>query len=819
MFTQIFSIDHYVINAAALAPLLTGVVIAFLGILFAVRENGSRVAMPFTLMAGTAASWLLGGSAAQSAVNVDLASGWLHAAHLGLIGLPISFLWFTHNVAGPLPHAQRVFQVAMAVTVVLMVSLATGFISDVRGEPAGYVYRYGLPGIVFAVFYLTTMFSAFATYMHAMRRAGASDTMRRRTRLLSISALLGATFAFSFLPAHGVPIYFGGHWILACFFLLTSYVTWRYRISDITPAFVGAQIARTMTDALVVLDRDGVMRMANPAACRLLGQSSRDLVGTSVDELLGGTLFSEQIAALMGGHEIHNLELNVDDHNGRARTLSVSASSMQEHGRQPKAFVFILHDISSRKKAEERIRELAYYDDLTGLPNRAECNSRLSQQLLQARRGNGALSVLYLDLDRFKRINDTLGHGAGDRLLGIVAERLSHCLRKDSHLRSSAESFVARLGGDEFVVCLSTVNDIKSVSAICTRLRDVLSQPIDLNGQEVFAGASIGVSRFPYDGNDAQALLQHADTALYEAKDSGRNNFVFYHDGLDANNRERLTLEADIRKALDNNEFHIHYQPLVDQRSGRIKGAEALLRWHHATRGNVEPDQFVPVAEDAGLICELGERVLAEACAVARTWHDLGFDDMHICINVSERQFRRDNLLEIVDAALAEAGLPARFLTLELTESIVMRDVEETVATLDALKHKGVSISIDDFGTGYSSLGYLKRFPIDVLKVDGNFTKGVSHNPNDAAITRAIISMARNLRLEVVAEGVENAAQVAFLQAEDCHIMQGYLFSAPVPAATFVRLLQAQAAPGVAPGAQAMGAGVHALLPTSESHA
>lgn len=438
-----------------------------------------------------------------------------------------------------------------------------------------------------------------------------------------------------------------------------------------------------------------------------------------------------------------------------------------------------------RKQAEERLAWLAQSDPLTGLPNRALFRDRLEQALMQARRNDWQVGLLFVDLDKFKRINDSLGHGVGDEMLRVVGTRLQQCLR--------AGDTVARLGGDEFAVVLPDLDSPEAARIVVQKMIDALQQPIITGSRELFSGASIGISLFPHDAQDAETLVRHADVAMYEAKRAGRNGYRFFTAAMNAYASHQLQTERDLRYALERGEFELHFQPKADVTGASVKGAEALLRWRRSDGTVVPPAEFVPILEDSGLIVDVGAWALAEACRQHLRWRSGGTGDLRIAVNVSARQFRGGGLADAVRGALEATGCPASGIELEVTESMVMQDVEGTAETLEALRALGVRIAVDDFGTGYSSLAYLKKLPLDVLKIDRTFIKDVTDNPNDAAITTAIIGMARTLGYEVVAEGVETALQRQFLEAQGCHLIQGYLLGRPMPAADFAHWIAARA--------------------------
>jgi diguanylate cyclase (GGDEF)-like protein len=428
--------------------------------------------------------------------------------------------------------------------------------------------------------------------------------------------------------------------------------------------------------------------------------------------------------------------------------------------------------------ANEKLQHAATHDALTGLPNRSLLADRLQQALAQAHRQQSQFAVLVLDLDRFKAINDSLGHLVGDDMLREVATRLLAQLRKSDTL--------ARLGGDEFVVILHDFESRGDVELLLAKIQNELSRPMRVGGVELQISGSIGAALFPADARDAATLLCHADAAMYHAKHTGRNNFQFFAPGMASFAREKLELESGLRGALSNGEFVIHYQPKVDVGTGRIDGAEALIRWQHPTRGLIPPAAFIPIAEECGMIVPIGEWVLREACKQLRRWHDTGFSRLRVSVNLSAEQFQQRNLLTVVRSALQDAGLDATCLELELTETAVMRDAERSVNVLTQLAALGVRISVDDFGTGYSSLSYLRRLPLHKLKIDRSFIRDVDSNRDDAEIVRAIVSMAHSLKLEVTAEGVETNAQFEFVRSLACKEYQGFLCSPAVPADVFL---------------------------------
>ncbi len=443
--------------------------------------------------------------------------------------------------------------------------------------------------------------------------------------------------------------------------------------------------------------------------------------------------------------------------------------------------------LGRRRQAEERIRQLAFFDQVTGLPNRALFKEELSRNLIQAQARGRALGVLFLDLDNFKRVNDTLGHSAGDVLLTEVAKRLFLNLRMDDAIAQGGHArepeVLARLGGDEFTVILSNLREARDAGAVARRLLDALAEPVAFAGHEVTISASIGIAVYPGDGRDAESLLKSADMAMYFAKREGRNRYQFYTEAMNERALKRMTTENCLRRALERGELSLHYQPQLDLATREVVGVEALARWHSAELGPVSPAEFIPIAEDSGLILAIGEWAMRTACAQCKAWHDEGIRLDRVAVNVSVRQFAQDGFPARVARILEETGLEPEALELEITETVLMKDGEVALTTLRALKGLGVKLAIDDFGTGYSSLSYLKQFPIDHLKIDRTFVCAINTDPDDQAIATAVIAMGQSMNLRVTAEGVETEGQLSFLKDGQCSEAQGFLLSRPLPAA------------------------------------
>lgn len=452
-------------------------------------------------------------------------------------------------------------------------------------------------------------------------------------------------------------------------------------------------------------------------------------------------------------------------------------------------------EITERKSAEERISHMAYYDSLTGLPNRHLLQDRLEMCISQYERHKQITAIIFLDIDDFKRINDTLGHRTGDFLLQEFAERLNECIRATDTVSrqiiyDNEGSTVSRLGGDEYTILASNIKNDRDAARVAQRLMNIISYPFTIGEQELFITASMGIAICPNDGSDVETLLKNADTAMYHAKGKGKNNFQFYEESMNARLMKRLELEGELRKAIHEDELLLHYQPRIDARTGQISSMEALVRWERPGKGLVSPGEFIPVAEDTGLIVPLGEWVLKTACRQNKAWQDAGLPPISISVNISGKQFQKDNFLEKISNIIKDSTLNPKWLELEITENVLMHHAKITEEILQTIKKMGVRLSMDDFGTGYSSFNYLKSFPLDIIKIDKSFIDEIPQNPNDAAIVNAIISMAHNLNLHVVAEGVELEQQQIFLRDHGCDEIQGYYYSRPLPEKEFAEFFE-----------------------------
>ena len=541
-------------------------------------------------------------------------------------------------------------------------------------------------------------------------------------------------------------------------------------------------------ECVKIVAADGTLLQMNAAGLAMIEASRPEqVIGKSVFGLLLPEYrepFRAFVENVLRGNK-GKMEFEMIGLKGTHRWMETHSVAMPNDRGGPPVMLSITRDITELKHSERRLKQLAHFDSLTDLPNRVQFIERLEQTMADADRHERLVGVVFLDLDRFKYINDSLGHGKGDILLREVAIRLNGAIRRGDT--------VARLSGDEFALVLADMGHVDDAVRVAQKILDVFQQPFLVAGHELFVTASLGITLYPFDDRGAEDLLRNADVAMYRAKESGKNNFQFYVAEMTAKATERLSLENDLRSALDRGELSLDYQPIADGKSGCVVGMEALLRWKHPVRGMISPAQFIPLAEETGFIIPIGEWVLRTACEQCRAWQKLGFPSLHVAVNLSARQFHQKDLPASVYQILQETGLSPGSLGLEITEGLVMQQAEASINTLRELVAMDIKISIDDFGTGYSSLSYLKRFPINVLKIDQSFVHDIPGDADDAAIASTIITMAHSLGLKVVAEGVETEEQLSFMCQHGCDAMQGYFFSKPLPADQFESFLKSGA--------------------------
>jgi diguanylate cyclase (GGDEF)-like protein len=537
-----------------------------------------------------------------------------------------------------------------------------------------------------------------------------------------------------------------------------------------------AQLVEHLADGVILLDHTRRIVLANPVAQTYLELLSPSGVGDVLDTLAGQSLEPLLLPAPAAGIS-HEITLTQP-----ARRVFEITSRMIEQHAHTDGWTLTIRDITDRKLTEEHIQHMALYDALTELPNRVLFRNRLQQAIAQAWSDGQIVAVMFLDLDRFKTVNDTMGHAFGDRLLQIVALRLLECVRQNDT--------VARLGGDEFTIILAQIQNTDHIDCVAQRILSALIRPFHIDGYDMYTSVSIGIALYPFDADDTDSLLTYADMAMYHAKSHGRNAYTFYTATMHAYAMERMMLEKGLQRAIEQEEYLLHYQLQIDLGTGAIVGLEALVRWRHPVLGMISPSRFLTIAEESGLTASLGLWILRTACAQNRAWQLAGLSPIRIAVNLSARQLAHPDMVNEVAQILTETQLEARYLELELTESSIIHDPETAITILHKLKALGVHIAIDDFGTGYSSLSYLKRFPINTLKIDQSFIRDIPADVDGAAIATTIIGMAHGLKLKVIAEGVETHEQEHFLHDQGCDEAQGYLYSHPLPPTEMTRLLQ-----------------------------
>ncbi|HTB67296.1 MAG TPA: EAL domain-containing protein [Steroidobacteraceae bacterium] len=548
-------------------------------------------------------------------------------------------------------------------------------------------------------------------------------------------------------------------------------------------------------DAVVCTDISGNITFLNMVAEKMTGWSTLDAKGRVLAEVFRtlNTVNSEATEttaehAILQIRAVHMPpSCTLIRRDGMHIPIEDSIAPIRDRDGQAAGAVIVFRDVSVAKAMAQEIAHTAEHDSLTGLPNRLLLNDRIRQAIAAAKRHAKQVAVLFLDVDGFKHINDSLGHPIGDQVLQSIAQRLLGCAR--------SVDTVSRQGGDEFVVLLSELTHPRAASIMAARMLSAVAEPHVVGKHELHVTASVGVSVFPDDGQNAETLIKNADTAMYQAKESGRRRYQFFKPSMNARAVERQSIEESLRRALERQEFELHYQPKINIRTGAITGAEALIRWTHPTRGRVPPTDFIPIAEDCGLIVPIGNWVLRQACRQARDWKDAGLPATAMAVNVSAMEFQNEGFLQGLSQILRESAWDPGLLELEVTESVLMKHVEATIEVLRAVRESGIQVALDDFGTGYSSLSYLRRFPIDSLKIDRAFVQQIAGGPDAAAIVTAVISMAQSLKLRVVAEGVETLQELQFLQARQCDEVQGYYFSRPLPAEQFAGLLSTGISP------------------------
>jgi diguanylate cyclase (GGDEF)-like protein/PAS domain S-box-containing protein len=631
-------------------------------------------------------------------------------------------------------------------------------------------------GYIVACVMLSARFGKTAESIREKNQARVLHYTAAISLVIGLIILVVSTVLVSDLP--DITPFSGAIWSIGIYYAIA-----KYKLLLLTPSYIAENLYKTIADSVILANPYGEIININPEAQRLLGYSESELVGASLEKIFCAESRSENnISELLNQCPVRGAETYMVTKTNEKTPVILSISECSDQYQTRLGFVLASKDVTEYKKAEEKIQYLATHDSLTGLPNRSMFTQLLEHAILSAKRNNKMLAVLFVDLDRFKTINDTKGHDAGDQLLITIARRYQSALR--------ASDVVCRQGGDEFVILIEDVLKPNELKRVAGHIISTTYEPVILMGDECRVTASVGISVYPADGEDAQTLMKHADIAMYCAKEEGKNDYKFYSKDLQSVSMNRLAIERNLRLALERHEFSLHYQAKVNFKTGAITGVEALLRWQSPELGNITPTQFIPIAEETGIIVPIGKWVLRTACAQNVAWQKQGLPAVRMAVNLSLRQLLDSNLPRDIEQTLHDSGMDAEYLELEVTESMIMNDPRKMITILQRIKSMGVRLAIDDFGTGYSSLAQLKQFPVDTLKIDRSFIRNITEDSDDKAIAHAIISMGESLGLTVVAEGVETIEQLNYLKGQACDEMQGFYFSKPVVADQFAELLK-----------------------------
>jgi diguanylate cyclase (GGDEF)-like protein/PAS domain S-box-containing protein len=786
----------YAYNPYALPLFACALMAVMLGLVVVARDRSSRTCIIHLVETVAVAVWFGGFGMALLAADIAVADSWIRLGYVGVSFIPVLTLQFAISVVGSTAGLKGLLRIGWIGASAF--AAAALWYPSFFGAPYRYWWGYYAHSTAYSALYVPFLVVFFVTalmlFQRDYRSAHPGSHASRRIRLFFFTFGCGSLGMVDLLPSFGLSVYPFGYLPVLMGVVLATYITSRYRLTDITPEFAARQIVETVSDGVLLLDSEGVMQMANETLLNMIRLPKDAIIGKRIPKSLRNLLSQQELMSIQAGAPMHNREIEYTRGDGTSMILSFTASIMRGQRNQVEAYVCAVRDVTEQKRMDQRVRFLAYYDNLTGLPNRQQFQERLRSALVRAARDNRQVALLFLDLDRFKQINDTLGHALGDGLLQAVAGRVIGCVRKMRTGSQTEEDTVARLGGDEFIVGLYDLESRDDATRVAERMLTSISEPIRLDEHEITVTASLGISVFPDDGGDAETLLKNADAAMYRAKQAGRNDYLFYGGARAVTCANRHSLEQKLRRALERGHLALHYQPQVATHSGLPVAVEALLRWEDPDFGLVAPQRLITVAEKTGLILPIGDWVLQQACRQARSWHDAGLPFARVAVNLSGQQFRDRELATTVRHALDSTGLRPELLELEPTESMVMQDAPQARHTLDALKAMGVRVSIDDFGTGYSSLSYLRGYPIDTLKIDRSFVHDIAAEGGNGGVAAAIIAMARSLKISVTGEGVETEEQRAFLQRHGCQLAQGFFFCQPLAPGELTAWLQARPA-------------------------
>jgi diguanylate cyclase (GGDEF)-like protein/PAS domain S-box-containing protein len=783
----------------ALPALVAALIAVGCGIAVIARERFSKSGWLHFFLASGVAAWQLCVAQVLGASSAAEAEYWGRAMAAMAILVPAIQFHFSYSLVRGRGERFDAVTLVWVVAAMLEISLVAtdAFVSRIEMHSWGAFPRYGVAGVLFVVSTAASVVGTCFLYLDVIRRNPAGGIAWWRARLLFASLLFGSLGGLDFLPAFGVGVFPFGGLLVALALVLNIYTTIRFRLVEITPALAAQQMMNTMTDGVLLLDRDGMVRLVNPSACETLGYASDQLLHGLPPRPLADLLYGEPHALPCFPDQVMTrVERTYHPPAGGERTLLVSVSHVAPQAGEPLAAIVTLHDETEARKAREQIHRLAYYDALTGLPNRLLLKERFQQAIAWADRAGGQAAVLFLDLDRFKQVNDTLGHDAGDRLLQIVTDRISTCVRdSDVVLRGAggAEvSTLARLGGDEFVLLLAPVERGEDAAKVAMRILQALAEPVRLDsGDEVVTGASIGIALYPGDGRDADTLMQRADLAMYHAKETGRSNARFYDDALNVATVQRMGMETSLRRALTGHEFLIRYQPVVGSDDGLPVALDTQLFWRHPEHGLLPEREFADVAQDAGLALNLGEWVIRTACHQMRAWVSGGMKPVPLLVTASPALVERGTLVDLLREVLDDSGLDPRQLWVCVRYLRSRTGYGPMGTTLRALATLGVRIVLDEFDAGQMAVTDLIEQPVRTARLSGTWLRNVSSLGHAAVAARALVGLARGLEMEVIAGGVETPGAAALLRSLGCQYQLGPAHGPAVEAEEVPHVLEA----------------------------
>jgi diguanylate cyclase (GGDEF)-like protein/PAS domain S-box-containing protein len=777
----------YASNALALSLALTAATVIAVGLAIALRERFSRVGWLHLYLACAAGGYQAALAAVVLAEDEALALQWMRfGTFAALLIAPLAY-HFGCTVSGQRLAQRRGLVAVWVATALLALFHAAGMLfSGLHRYDWGAYGAYTTIGWLFVLLTGGTVALALRVYWSEYRNRSRSLASQRALRL-GCALLIGSLAVVDFLPALGFNVYPVGGLALLSAGLLNAHTMWRYRLVEITPAYAADQLMDSMSDGVLMIDRDGVVRLVNPAAAEILGVDRANLVNRLPPATLATEVLGWQQLPFFPSTDMALGERSYVTPDGTPRVLDVSVVLMRDYGLEPAVAVIGLRDITATVHAQEQIERLAYYDPLTHLPNRLLLRDRFGDAIARAKRANGMAATLFMDLDRFKQINDTLGHDAGDMLLKAVAERIGACVRETDWLLRGSEmsnsSMLARLGGDEFVVLLSPIARPEDAAKVASRILEALARPVSLKrGAEVTSGASIGISIYPHDGDEPETLMKKADLAMYQAKEAGRNTYRFHDEAMNASMLKRTDLHNSMRRGLHRSEFLLHYQPQVACRSREIAGLDAQVFWRHPQHGLMPAAEFVSASEDSSVVVPLTEWVVRSACMQLRAWVAQGLPTLYLSLTLPPGAAERGDLPRLVRDSLEQAGVDPGLVMVSLRGGPNQRDALRTRDAMQTLHSMGARLVLDDFGSGDMTLSSLSQYPLGMVRFESSFLRGLARDGDLASVTRSLISVVHALNLGVIVTGVDNAAQAAFLREAACDLAQGAAFGAPVPA-------------------------------------